>query len=89
MRKTLFTASCIAFALSAGSPAWAADKDETLPVTQLVAAIQAAVAAHPGNVKEVEVKKQKDRMLVEVEIYAADGKKQEVKVDAQTSQVVR
>lgn len=89
MRKTLFTASCIAFALSAGSTAWAADKDETLPLTQLVAAIQAAVAAHPGNVKEVEVKKQKDRMLVEVEIYAADGKKQEVKVDAQTSQVVR
>ena len=89
MRKTTFAASCISLALAAGSTAWAADKDETLPVTQLVAAIQAAVAAHPGNVKEVEVKKQKDRMLVEVEIYAADGKKQDVKVDAQTSQVVR
>ena len=81
-------ASILALGLVSGG-AMAADKDETLPVTQLVAAIQAAVAATPGNVKEVEVKKQKDRMLVEIEIYGADGKKNEVKVDAQTAQVVR
>ncbi len=88
MHKSL-VASLFALGLLSSGASFAADKDETLPVTQLVAAIQAAVAAHPGNVKEVEVKKQKDRMLVEVEIYGADGKKQEIKVDGQTAQVVR
>ena len=82
-------ASILALALLAGGTSFAADKDEVLPVTQLVAAIQAAVAAQPGNVKDVEVKKKRDKLLVEVEIYGADGKKHEIMVDGQTAQVVR
>lgn len=85
-----YTASCLGlgFALAA-APAWSDDRDESLPAPQVVAAIQAAVAAQPGSVREVEVKREKQRALVEVEIVAADGRKHEVKVDAGTNQVVR
>lgn len=82
------TAASAAFALA--TPAFA-DSDKGLPADQVIAAIQAAVAAHPGQVKDVEVKDRRNNQaaIVEVEIVAADGKKHEVKVDAASRQVVR
>lgn len=82
--------SAIAAAAVATSLPAFADSDKGLPADQVIAAIQAAVAAQPGQVKDVEVKDRRNQAsLVEVEIVAADGKKHEVKVDASTRQVVR
>lgn len=67
-----------------------ADSDKGLPADQIIAAIQAAVAAQPGQIKDVEVKDRRNQAaVVEVEIVAADGKKHEVKIDTATRQVVR
>lgn len=85
MRKTLLAT---AFLLASAVPAFAADRG--LPADQLIAAIQAAVAAHPGQVKEVEVdEKRNNKVTVKVEIVAADGKEHEIRVDPATRQVVR
>lgn len=80
-----FAAAAVATSLPA-----LADSDKGLPADQVIAAIQAAVAAHPGQIKDVEVKDRRNQTaVVEVEIVAADGKKHEVKIDAGTRQVVK
>lgn len=85
MKKTLATLGLL---LAAALPSWAADKG--LPADQLIAAIQAAVAAQPGQVKEVDVdEKRNNRVVVKVEIVAPDGKEHEVRIDPATRQVVR
>lgn len=85
MRKTLLAAAILC---GSALPAFAADKG--LPADQLIAAIQAAVAAHPGQVKEVEVdEKRGNKVEVKVEIVSADGKDHEVRIDPATRQVVR
>lgn len=84
MRNTIALAAA-AFVFTA--PAFAEDRG--LPADQFIAAIQAAVAAQPGQVKEVEVDEHKRRMTVKVEIVAADGKEHKVRIDAETRQVVR
>jgi hypothetical protein len=79
-------AACAALVLA--SPAFADDKG--LPAEQVIAAIQAAVAAQPGQVKDVEVKDRRNQAsIVEVEIVAADGRTHKVRIDAATRQVVR
>lgn len=60
---------------------------DAIPAEQMISAIEAAVAAHPGNVAEVEVDEENDRMIVEIEIVDAQGSKKEVEVDAETSKV--
>ena len=81
------TAASAAFLLAA--PAFA-DTDKGLPADQLIAAIQQAVAAQPGMIKDVEVNDRRNQTpLVEVEIVAADGKKHEIKIDSGTRQVVK
>lgn len=82
------TATVLLASLAFSIPAWAAD-DKGLPAPQVIAAVQAAVAAHPGNVKEVEVDDKRKGTVVKVEIVDAQGKKHEVRVDAQTNQVVK
>jgi uncharacterized membrane protein YkoI len=85
MLKTLgIPAVVLSFAVAV--PAWADDK--ALPADQVVAAIQAAVAAYPGRVKDVEVKEENWRLIVEVEIVGEGNRKREIKVDASTRQVV-
>lgn len=85
MRKTFIAAAILS---ASAFPSLAADKG--LPADQLIAAIQAAVAAHPGQVKEVEVdEKRNNKVTVKVEIVAADGKEHEIRVDPATRQVVR
>lgn len=63
--------------------------DHGLPAERVIAAIQTAVAASPGLVREVEVDRRGGRLIVEVEIINADGKKTEVKVDPENNQVMR
>lgn len=84
MHRPLATA---AFVLFAAAPAFAADKG--LPADQVIAAIQAAVAAQPGQVKEVDVDEKRNGVTVKVEIVATDGKEHEVRIDPATRQVVR
>lgn len=88
--KNILALTAASAALALAAPAFA-DSDKGLPADQVIAAIQAAVAAHPGQVKDVEVKDRRNNQaaIVEVEIVAADGKKHEVKVDAASRQVVR
>lgn len=88
--KNIVALAAASTALALAGPAFA-DSDKGLPADQVIAAIQAAVAAHPGQVKDVEVKDRRNNQaaIVEVEIIAADGKKHEVKVDAASRQVVR
>ena len=79
-RQNLLAAICTAAVMLA--PASALAKDESLPQDQLIAAIKTAVAAHPGNVHQVEVeRKLGGEVVVEVDIVDANGKKREVRVD--------
>jgi uncharacterized membrane protein YkoI len=87
--KNILALTLSSAALLVAAPAFA-DSDKGLPADQVIAAIQTAVAAHPGQVKDVEVKDRRNQAaIVEVEIVAADGKKHEVKVDTGTKQVVK
>ena len=78
--------AAMAMLLSFGS---AVANDEGLPADRIIAAIQTAVAAHPGLIKEVEVEREGGRLIVDVEIVSADGKKAEVKVDPEKNEVMR
>lgn len=71
-------------ALSAGSVM--AD-DASLPADQVTSAIEAAVKAHPGEVKEVDVEEKDGNKIVEVEIQGADGKEHDVRVNSATGEV--
>lgn len=61
--------------------------DESLPAEQVISAIQAAVAAHPGEVQEVDIDKKDDLLLVKVEIKGSDGKEHDVRVNPATGEV--
>jgi hypothetical protein len=63
--------------------------DRGLPADRVIAAIQTAVAAHPGLVKEVEIDREGGRLIVEVQIISADGRHIEVKVDPEKNAVMR
>lgn len=80
--------AAILAALAFTAPAWATD-DKGLPIQQVVAAAQAAVAARPGNVKEIEVDDTRNGIVVKVDIVDANGRKHEVRVDPQTNKVVK
>ena len=67
----------------------AADEDKGLPAEQVTAAIEAAVSANPGNIKDVEIDEKDKRLIVEVTIVGSDGKEKEVKVDPQNNEVIR
>ncbi|MDQ3753901.1 MAG: hypothetical protein M3371_04125 [Acidobacteriota bacterium] len=54
----------------------------------MIASIRTAVAAKPGNVREVEIENEGDKTLCEVEILAQDGKTYEVEIDVATNTVV-
>jgi hypothetical protein len=81
------TATVLLAAFALSTAAFAADKG--LPAPQVIAAMQAAVAAHPGNVKEVEVDDKRKGTVVKVKIVDAQGTKHNVRVDAQTNQVMK
>jgi uncharacterized membrane protein YkoI len=78
--------SAIVLVVSFGS---AHANDEALPADQVIAAIQSAVAASPGLIKEVEVEREGGRLVVQVELIGADGRETKFKVDPATNQVLR
>lgn len=66
-----------------------ADDDKGLPHRQVINAIEAAVKAYPGNVKEAEVDRKDDKPVVDVKIIAKDGKEKEIRIDAQSGKVMQ
>ena len=54
-----------------------------------MACIKLAVAATPGQVRELEIKVDNQRTICEVEIIGAGGKKYEVYVDVLAGKVTR
>ena len=64
------------------------ETEVSLPAATVVRAINAASAAKAGNVAGVEMETDKGVAHVDVEIAAADGKKYEVSVNAQTGKVM-
>ena len=62
--------------------------NEGLPADQVISAIQAAVAANPGNIHEAEVEKEQGKLIVEVKIIDANGKKIKVKIDPTKNAVI-
>lgn len=90
MKKWLVSFVLTGAALSVTASATAATaNDERLPAQQVIAAIQAAVAVHPGDIKEVEVDEKRGRLLVEVTIIGPDGAKKEVRIDPATNKVAQ
>ncbi len=75
--------------LALASPVAKAADNERLPSEKVIAAIQAAVSAHPGEIKEVEVDEKRGRLLVEVTIIGADGVKKEVQIDPTTNKIAQ
>jgi DUF917 family protein len=63
--------------------------DEALPADQVISAIRAAVAAHPGRVKDVEIDTEDGVVIVEVDIVGTDGKEHEVKINPSNNSVIR
>lgn len=68
--------------------AYAQVTPEAVTTEQVIAAIRTAVAASPGNVREVEVEEEDGKAIVEVEVLAADGSTREVVVDITTNTVI-
>ena len=91
-KNALLSAATLAVLGAVTSIATAQGDDEeikvALPAATMISAINAAVAAQPGNVAEVEAESEDGVTKVEVEIVAADGKRYEVDVSAQTGKVI-
>lgn len=86
-RRGLLAATTTGLLLCA-TPAAGAD-DRGLPADQVIAAIRTAVAAQPGNVKEVEVEREGGRPIVKVELVGTDGREAELRVDPERNEIVR
>jgi uncharacterized membrane protein YkoI len=85
--KTLLRAAAVAsigILLSGAALA----NDKALPAEKVIAAIQTAVAANPGLIREVEVEWEGGRMVVEVEMIR-DGVESEIKIDPEKMEVIR
>jgi uncharacterized membrane protein YkoI len=93
--RGLMFACSIAIALSTGGFRITAegqgDQDSKVAVSadQMIASIQTAITAKPGKVREVEVQKEGDKTICEVEILAQDGKAYDVMVDVATNSVIK
>jgi uncharacterized membrane protein YkoI len=68
--------------------AQAARSTPALTAAQATACIQAAVAAQPGTLKNLDVKDTGGTRLCRVTILADDGKTHRLQVDAMTNRVV-
>ncbi|MFQ3678885.1 MAG: PepSY domain-containing protein [Pseudanabaenaceae cyanobacterium] len=69
-------------------PVWADRRRESVPLNQAIACLQVAVAAQPGQVKELDIKQEGSRLVCKVEIISG-WEVFEVRVDANTRQVLR
>ena len=85
-------ACAVAVALLTAGVAQAKDDDargpRVLPAETVIEAIRAAVAIHPGAVRDVEVEREHGRLLVTVRLLGKDGKGARVMVDPETNEVL-
>ncbi len=85
----------VAVALSTGGLRITADvsgnQDTKMAISadQMIAAIKTATTAKPGNIQEVELDKEGDKIICEVEVLAQDGKVYDVRVDVATNTVIK
>jgi uncharacterized membrane protein YkoI len=85
----------VAIALSTGGFGTVAegqgDQDTKMAISadQMIASIKTAITAKPGKVREVEVQKEGDKTVCEVEILGEDGKAYDVMVDVATNSVIK
>jgi uncharacterized membrane protein YkoI len=94
-RFGMMTAIASAALLSMSLPAWSDDKEEGKPAELVKSAkvtidqaIKTASEKVQGTVIEAELEKKHDKVIWEVEVYAADGKVSEVHVDADSGAVI-
>jgi hypothetical protein len=91
----LMLACLIAITLSTGgfrvTAEESGDQDTQMAVSadQMIASIKTAITAKPGKVREVEVQKEGDKTICEVEILGEDGKAYDVMVDVATNTVIK
>lgn len=81
---TIFTAIMLLFSFNS-----AFADNEGLPADRVITAIQTAVAENPGLIHEVEVDQELGKLVVEVKIIDAKGKKTKVKIDPEKNEVMR
>jgi uncharacterized membrane protein YkoI len=65
------------------------DTKVAISADQMIESIKTAIAAKPGKVLEVEVEKEGDKTICEVEILGQDGKAYDVRVDVATNSVIK
>jgi uncharacterized membrane protein YkoI len=93
--RSLIFACLIAIALSTGGFRITAeeqggqDPKMAISADQMIASIRTATTAKPGKVREVEVQKEGDKTICEVEILGEDGKAYDVMVDVATNSVIK
>jgi hypothetical protein len=78
--------------LSTGGMVGAAHAAQTTPALtadHVIACIRTAVAAHAGEIKDVDVEYQRGQWLCEVEIVDVTGQEYELTIDMTTYQVVK
>lgn len=89
-RRTFYSiVAVLGLASAAAIPGEATRPQRQLSADQAIECIRLAVAARPGNVRELEVKVDGKRTLCEVEVIDANGKKLDVYVDIAAKTVVR
>jgi uncharacterized membrane protein YkoI len=76
------------FRITAEGPEYQ-DTQMAITADQMIASIKTAVTAKPGKVREVEVEKEGDKTICEVEILGQDGKAYDVRVDVATNTVIK
>jgi uncharacterized membrane protein YkoI len=94
-RFGMMTAIASAALLSMSLPAWSDEKEDGKPAELVKSAkvtidqaIKTASEKVQGTVIEAELEKKHDKVIWEVEVYAADGKVSEVHVDADSGAVI-
>jgi uncharacterized protein YpmB len=67
------------------------DQDTKMAITadQMIAAIKTATTTKPGMIQEVELDKEGDKIICEVEVLAQDGKVYDVRIDVATNTVIK
>ena len=87
---TLSTMTLLMLGLSA-TPVSAQHRSTTEAVTaaQAIACINTAMQARAGQIKKREIELEKDQLVCEVEILAADGKKYDMYVEVAGGKIIR
>lgn len=62
---------------------------EAISVAQAIACINAATQARAGQIKKLEIDREKNQLVCEAEILAADGKTYDVYVEVTGGKVIR